>query len=224
MGIRNFINNWKYEILLFTLIQHLYIGIFVSNLQFYTKVLWPFNMILLGIASIGIFADKGKLENSIKNILLVLVVIFPIGLPFLGQYSTFIYALYISYILFFGFIFYELMRFLVKPGYINGDLISASFYGFFLLIEISVFLFSLLNFNNPQAFKGVDSSFIALTFIDMVYFSSITLTTIGYGDILPNTYSTKLLAALFGILGQFYSVVLIGILISKFSSRENIQL
>jgi hypothetical protein len=57
--------------------------------------------------------------------------------------------------------------------------------------------------------------------MDMVYFSSITLTTIGYGDILPDTHTTKLLASLFGIIGQFYSVVLIGILISKFSSQSN---
>lgn len=56
--------------------------------------------------------------------------------------------------------------------------------------------------------------------MDLVYFCSITLTTIGYGDITPNAYYTKLATSLIGIAGQFYSVVLLGILISKFTSRE----
>jgi hypothetical protein len=141
MSLKSFIQNWKYELLLIALIQHLYIGIFIQNLIFYTEILWPINMILLGIASVGIFADKGKLENHIRNVLLFFVVIFPIGLPVFGHIAAFVWALYITYILFFGFIFYELMRFLIKPGYINGDLISACFCGFFLLIEIAAFLF-----------------------------------------------------------------------------------
>lgn len=57
--------------------------------------------------------------------------------------------------------------------------------------------------------------------MDLVYFSSITLTSIGFGDITPSSYHTKLITAFFGIAGQFYVVVLVGILISKFSSKSD---
>jgi len=70
-----------------------------------------------------------------------------------------------------------------------------------------------------NCFKGIEAGKPAEHFIDLVYFSSITLTTIGYGDITPNAHVTKLLAAFFGIIGQFYFVVLVGILISKFNQR-----
>jgi hypothetical protein len=54
-----------------------------------------------------------------------------------------------------------------------------------------------------------------------LYYSTITLTSIGYGDITPNVHYTKLIVSLVGIVGQFYSVVLVGILISKFVSKSD---
>ena len=76
-------------------------------------------------------------------------------------------------------------------------------------------------YQNPQSFKGIDFSSPAQTYIDLVYFSSVTLTSIGFGDITPNAYNTKLITSFFGIAGQFYSVVLVGILISKFTSNNS---
>ena len=37
-------------------------------------------------------------------------------------------------------------------------------------------------------------------FMDLVYFSSITLTSIGFGDIVAKMYYAKLAVALFGII------------------------
>ena len=61
---------------------------------------------------------------------------------------------------------------------------------------------------------------MSAVYMDLVYFNSITLTSIGYGDLTPGTHYTKLITAFIGIVGQFYSVVLVGILISKFSSKS----
>jgi uncharacterized membrane protein len=58
-GLLKYLQKNKYEILLFALIQHLYIGIFLTDLPFYTKVIWPINMLILGITSVGVFIDKG---------------------------------------------------------------------------------------------------------------------------------------------------------------------
>jgi hypothetical protein len=126
----------------------------------------------------------------------------------------------INYVIFFVFLFLELLRFLLKPGYINSDIISASVCGYFLLIEISTFLLQTFEYHNPHSFKGIDTSSSASIFIDLVYFCSITFTSIGFGDITPNMHITKLITAFIGIGGQFYTVVLVGILISKFSSKN----
>lgn len=218
--LRKFFYKRKYELLFFALVQHLFIGIFLCNLPFYTRVVWPINMLILGIASTGVFLEKGKWKSLIRNLLFIMVLVLPIMLPFANGIPYFMSILSIIYVGFFSFIFFEIIRFLIKPGYINVDIISASACGYFLLIEICVFLMQVFLYYNPDSFKGIDTSGPAATFIDLVYFSSITLTSIGFGDITPNTHYTKLITSFFGIAGQFYMVVLIGIIISKFSSRS----
>ena len=220
-NILSYIHKRKYELLLLALIQHLFIGIFLSDLPFYTKVIWPINMLILGAASVGVFIEKGKWKNLIQKILFILVVALPIGLTFFSNSISYFLFLNIAYVVFFLFIFWEVLKYLIKPSYINTDIISASACGYFLLIEISTFLLQFFIYQNPQSFKGIDLSIPALTYIDLVYFSSITLTSIGFGDITPNTHNTKLITSLFGIAGQFYSVVLVGILISKFTSNTS---
>jgi len=220
MTILSFLQNKKYELLLLALIQHLYIGIVVRDITFYTEILWPINMVILGLASVGVFIEKGRLKNVIKNILTVIVVVFPVLLPFFKGVPEFMFLLNLSYVIFFSFIFWEVFRFLIRPSYINADIISAAACGMFLLIESFVFLFQIWVYADSSSFKGLDYSSPAHTFIDLVYYCSITLTTIGYGDITPNAPHTKLAASLIGIAGQFYFVVLVGILISKFSNNS----
>ena len=217
-SITQFLQQRKYELLLFALVQHLFIGIFLQNLPLYTKVIWPINMLILGTASVGVFIEKGKWKNALRNLLFILVLGFPITLPFAAHVPNFMLALNVSYVVFYVFIFWEIMKFLIRPSYINVDVISASACGYFLLIEMSVFLLQIYVYANPNSFKGLNTTDPASIYMDLVYFCSITLTSIGFGDISPNTHQTKLITALFGITGQFYAVVLVGIIISKFSS------
>lgn len=217
--ILHYIHKKKYELLLLALIQHLFIGIFLSNLPFYTKVIWPINMLFLGIASVGVFIEKGYWKNLIQKTLFLLVLALPIGLTFGGSNPNYFIFLNIGYVFFFLFIFWEVLKYLIKPSYINTDIISASACGYFLLIEICTFLLQFFVYQDPQSFKGIDITSPAATYMDLVYFSSITLTSIGFGDITPTTHYTKLITSFFGIAGQFYSVVLVGILISKFTSN-----
>jgi hypothetical protein len=219
MASREFLQKWKYELLLFSLIQHLFIGVFLHDLLFYRDVIWPINMVIVGIASVGVFIEKGKWKNVIRNILFVFVVALPIGLIYFEEIANYFLLLNIIYVIFFLFIFLEVVKFLIKPSYINIDIISASACGYFLLIEIATFLMQFLFYNNPNSFKGINGASNAETFMDLVYFCSITITSIGFGDITPNVYESKLITSFFGISGQFYSVVLVGILISKFVSK-----
>jgi hypothetical protein len=62
----------------------------------------------------------------------------------------------------------------------------------------------------PSDFAGQDRLFYLLG-----YFSLVTLTTVGYGDILALSHGARGLAVVEAIVGQFYIAVLIGELIGK---------
>lgn len=215
-----FSNRFKYEVLLVALLMHLYIGIFLTDLVFYTRIIWPINMLILGVASVGIFYNKKRIKRTLKNSLLILVFLLPIANSFLGHIDYFMSILSILYCIFFGFILIEIMQYLLKPSYINTDIISASACGLFLIIEITVFLLQTIFYIDPNSLTDINTSQPAAIYMDLVYFSSITVTTIGYGDISPNAYNTKLIVSLLGVISQFYTVVLIGILIGKFVSQQ----
>ncbi len=223
MKIKAFLQKRKDELLLIVLIQHLYSGIIVRDMSFYTEILWPINMIFLVLVSINVFFEKGKWKHVLKNVLTVIVIVFPILLPFFNGIPEFMFLLYVSYVIFFSSIFIEVFKFLLKASYSNIDIILSAVCGLFLLIETLVFLFQIWVYSDHNSFMGIDYSIRAYTFIDLVDYCSITLTTIGYGDITPNAHYTKLAAYLIGIAGQFYFVVLVGILISKFSNHSNSQ-
>ncbi|MEO6638505.1 MAG: potassium channel family protein [Ginsengibacter sp.] len=221
--VRYFLKRYKYEILLVALIQHLFIGIVLTNLNSYTKFIWPLNMVILGIASVGVFIESGRWKKVLRNLLFIVVLVLPIALPFAHDFPTFMIVVSMAYVIFFVFIFWEVLQYLISPGYINSDIISASACGYFLIIEICCFLMQVFFYRNPDSFEGINITSSAAIFMDFVYFSSISLTSIGFGDITPTRYYTKLLTSFFGLAGQFYSVVLVGILISKFSARQNSQ-
>jgi hypothetical protein len=211
----------KYEILLVGLIQHLFFGVLFSpDLPEAHQYVWIFNIVILGLSTVGIFIQQGKRKNQIRNVLSFLVVLITLGIPYNSENLFFLITVTLLYTLFFLFLLWEILKFLLRPSYINKDVISAAACGYFLLIEISVFIMQTHFYQNPNSYIGINTTSRYASFVDFVYFSSITFSSIGFGDITPNSQQTKLFTSLLGIIGQFYSVVLVGILISKFSARH----
>jgi voltage-gated potassium channel len=57
-------------------------------------------------------------------------------------------------------------------------------------------------------------------FNDFIYFSFVTLSTLGYGDITPISHLSRSLAVLIAIAGQMYITILIAMLVGKYLSAS----
>ncbi|MEO1011510.1 MAG: potassium channel family protein, partial [Bacteroidota bacterium] len=55
----------------------------------------------------------------------------------------------------------------------------------------------------------------------LMYFSFITLLTIGYGDIAPITELAQKAAILIGLMGQFYLVIIMAVVVGKFVNQRH---
>ena len=62
----------------------------------------------------------------------------------------------------------------------------------------------------PGAVNGLDSG----SMIDAVYYSFVTLTTLGYGDITPHSEGARMLAYVEALIGQLYVAVLLARLVA----------
>jgi len=56
-------------------------------------------------------------------------------------------------------------------------------------------------------------------FYDFLYFSFITLTTLGYGDVTPVSAFAKSVTLIIAVSGQLYLTILVAMLVGKFLSR-----
>ncbi len=62
---------------------------------------------------------------------------------------------------------------------------------------------------DPDAFRGLDLVSAGELSTELFYFSFTTITTIGYGDLVPLSEAARSLAVTEGIVGQLYLVVLV---------------
>ena len=57
----------------------------------------------------------------------------------------------------------------------------------------------------------------------LMYFSFITLMTIGYGDILPVTSLAQKATMFVGLIGQFYLVIITAVVVEKYISHNKMD-
>jgi len=55
---------------------------------------------------------------------------------------------------------------------------------------------------------------------ELLYFSLITLSTVGYGDVVPISGEVRLLAALEGVTGVLYVAITVALLVSSYRARD----
>ncbi len=94
---------------------------------------------------------------------------------------------------------------------------------YLLLGVIWSVLYALLEFALPGSFAGIAEQGGSNWSPDWIYYSFVTLTTVGYGDMLPLTYSARALSYMETIFGQFYIAILVAGLVSAYlASKQEI--
>ncbi|PIN73916.1 potassium transporter [Candidatus Woesearchaeota archaeon CG10_big_fil_rev_8_21_14_0_10_45_16] len=58
------------------------------------------------------------------------------------------------------------------------------------------------------------------SYVDAFYFSSMTLTTVGYGDLVPTHTSTKIITPFYAVFGIAIMLYLIGTVIGHYVQRQ----
>jgi voltage-gated potassium channel len=126
-------------------------------------------------------------------------------------------------VLFFLVIVVTLIKQIATAGEVTAGVIMGSIAGYLLLGIIYSIFISIIIQNDPGAYSAqtdVTPGDGLNTSIPM-YFSYVTLASLGYGDIVPLKPYSRSLATFIAVSGQFYIAIIVALLVGKFSSQGN---
>jgi hypothetical protein len=128
-------------------------------------------------------------------------------------------------VLFFLVIVGSLIKQIATAREVTANVIIGSITGYLLLgIIFSIFI-SVILLRDPSAyninFSDASLSEARIKISIPMYYGFITMTTVGYGDILPLKPYTKSLATFIAVAGQFYIAIIVALLVGKFTSQNH---
>ena len=110
------------------------------------------------------------------------------------------------------------LRQVVVGTEINANRLVGAICVYLMLGVIWALAYSLVELATPGSFGGVTAGQNAGWDSEWLYFSFVTLTTLGYGDILPLSAIARALAYMEAVTGQFYVAILVAGLVSAYIS------
>ncbi len=127
----------------------------------------------------------------------------------------------VAAIVFVGFVVFNLLRFILSASQVNTEVLCAGIATYLTLGLLWTFAYVLVSQVSPSAFTisgATDSP--ELGGFDALYFSYVTLTTVGFGDITPTSPAARMLAVLEALTGTIYLAVLVARLVSMYSNEK----
>ena len=120
--------------------------------------------------------------------------------------------------LFFGLVVAHILRFVLRTHVVDANVLCAGLSGYLILGLLWVPVYVLVAQVDPRAFVISGGADARMDGFRAFYFSFITLCTVGYGDVVPASKVTQMLAIVEAITGLFYVAVLISRLVAIYSS------
>ncbi len=211
---------YRFELFLSTQILILF-GTILIPLEWFEAWIMPI-LLLCNIAS-GILLIKKK-KHLFRLFIVFFVIAFVINITgFLDRTvsSTSNYIKLASYFIFYSIVTIEIIHQVWKAKVVGKNVILGLISGFISLGLLSFFLCLTIEIFHPHSFSGFANSSTTDMPEQLMYYSYITLMTIGYGDILPVTPIAQKAAVFIGLIGQFYLVILTAIVVGKYINQSS---
>jgi voltage-gated potassium channel len=118
-----------------------------------------------------------------------------------------------------GFVIGVLINFIFNEKEITKEVIYAAVVVYLLMAMMWSFAYLILDYFHPGSFSVPEGP--TLESFRYLYFSFVTITTLGYGDVAPLTHKASSLVILEAVTGQIYLVVIVAWLVGMHVSRRS---
>lgn len=163
--------------------------------------------------AIGIYGFKASYKFFGTSIVLMLavavIVVLSVILEELKLYYLHLFILFIFYV----WAIYLAMKQILFSGVVDANKIVGAICIYLLMGLIWALMYLFLAQAIPGAFNGLEQLVWYDNFANVAYYSFVTLTTLGYGDISPVTPIARFLVYMEAVVGVFYMAILVASLI-----------
>jgi hypothetical protein len=183
---------------------------------------WPVNLLLaLALLGASMTVAEGYRRHLLIGLIAVVVVARLVG-QWLGWGSFFEEASSVAWAVVAVVAAAGAVRFMFRQEAVRSEHLYAALSAYLLVGMFMGVLYAAMGARSPQAFLvlGAPASPENFPLASAVYFSFVTLATLGYGDIVPTAEATRGLAVIEAVGGQLYLAVLVASLIGRRDSPQ----
>lgn len=186
----------------------------------FVRLRFLFNAFLSAVLVSAVYT----LSQKIRNLAIAALLAIPMLISIWAQYFVRSDAMFligrICGAFFIAFTIFHILRNIFQEQEITKDTIAGAAAVYMLFALMWSFLYGVLNLVEPNSFAISAAQTLGERNI-FLYYSFVTITTLGYGDVTPVTYIATSLAVLEAVVGQLYLVVLVAWLVGMYVSKKS---
>lgn len=207
-----FVDNHRIHLLLVNILTLVFIPPFIGEIPNIIDHFIKLEFLIIVTASY-LIVRKIKTSRQIGYVTFVLIIA---DAFFISNILNYLAQIGISYLVIHAFIMVLKEAMSLKGDAKNMILVSIT--GYLIIGLVGGFLAAGLEYIFPESYYH--STGMVLDLYNYIYYSFVTMTTLGYGDIIPITDKSQALALMLVIAGQLFLSVIIAINIAKFMQKK----
>jgi hypothetical protein len=205
----------RFIYIIFAIMLVLLVNPFIRPLGIMGHLISTLLLAMIPLASA--FALTGDRKKSIVVLLMAAPFVILDGLNvFFTSHPLMVVAYSFGTILYF-YIVFLLVKSLLSIKVITADMIYCAISIYLLIGIMWAGVYTVLEGISPGSFS------VASETVDLLYFSFVTLTTVGFGDVAPLSILGKRLAVFEAAMGSIYMAVIIAMIVGRYMSMQTEQ-
>ena len=169
-------------------------------------------LFLTAISISMVHTISSKKKHAIVGVFLAIVSVASLWILYVHPNKTIAVIGTLAAVLFTAVVIVGILGFILKSEKVSREIIYAAILLYLLAALMWANLYTFLELVDPSSFN-IDISYANFNLMEFKYYSIVTITTLGYGDIIPVTDVAKTFAALEAVFGQLYLVVAVAWLV-----------
>jgi len=209
----------NFAYLLVALIVFLVVLPILGDLQIVPAV-WARPISFIALLAIGVWSLRDSIVTFRVGMTLAVTGIIANALAVANDART---LYYLSFATLFGFLLLAIrsaLRQIALSTEIDANRLFGAVCAYLMLGVLWALMYNALGSADPGAFSGALSTNPEEWNVEWLYYSFVTLTTLGYGDILPVSATARALAYSEAVVGVFYMAMLVAALVGAYAAAK----